>query len=266
MRMASAPPTETNFLRDCFSVPVVRDRLEKGVKLQELVEIKKFLELNREQEYLKKEYGYLIQDLEFLESVGALRMPAATPGRYVTLKPHWIAIRGYFEVNQFTLAHEGVESRFIINTPSLFTPILTLDTDAWQLYSMITRAGHLSRYQALAYLVYILEVLHLTDLPLGQVVTPSYVRYAISTYDPDGVLEEAKRSYVRLMTANRIDDPKGTLLRILNETYCLPTNDWIFSDGWYYLATIPSWTMSSAGHEDYSGNYVQSWDFFTCEV
>lgn len=262
MRAASASTTpERTFLHECFSVPVVRDRLERGVKLQELNELKTFLERNREKQFLQKEYGYLIQDLEFLELEGALKMPAIVPGRYMTVRNHWVALKGYFDPNEFDLANEGLRRRFIINTPSVLSPVLALDGEAWTIYNLIVSyRPRLTRYQVMAYLVYILEVLMMTESPLGYIVNESYIHHVMNTYTPDQCLAESPSSFNRLSEAEKLDDPRNVVLRILQETYCLPSNNWIFSDGFYFLMTLPSWTLSA------SDNYVENWDFFTCEV
>lgn len=260
--MATITPVQRSFISEGLEIPAVRDRLQRGVKLHDLAALQKFLEENREQAFLKKEYGYLVQDLEFLQAVGALEMPDVEHSKFITLKPHWVAINGYFNVNPFTLSREGVESRFVINTPSVRTPILILDNQAWRIYRLALRFGRLTRYQALAYLVYLLEVSHLTD---EHAVSDAYIKHVVSQYDTDSMREEAMASYTRLVEAAKIEDPCGALSRILDEVFCLPTNSWIFSDGWYHLITMPSTLFADDGREDYTGNYVQSWDFFVTE-
>ena len=226
--------------------------------LQDLGEIKRFLERSRNEQLIKKEYGYLIQDLEFLEMEGALKLPVIPPGKFMTVRDHWVALKGYFDVNDFDLEKEGLARRFIINTPSVRTPVIALDTEAWKIYSTILQHSQLTRYQAMCYLVYILEVLMMTESPLGDIVDEDYIHHVVMAHDVSVFLEAADESCLRLQLAERFDDPSAIIPRILREEYCLPSNNWIFSDGSYFLMSLPSWTLSS------SNNYVENWDFFTC--
>lgn len=252
--------TEPSFLRECFQVPKVRDRLERGMKsLQELGELRRFLEQSREEKLLQREYGYLLQDLEFLELEGALKLPEIEAGRYLTVRDHWVALKGYFDAHDCDLENEGMAKRFIINTPSVRTPVLALDSDAWKIYNQVIQHRDMSRYQALCYLLHLLEILMMTQMPLGEVVDDQYIHHVVLRNPPEHYQTEAERSFENLRQEGKIDDPRKTLLKVVEETYCLPSNNWIFSDGLYFIPSLPSWSLTDS-------NYVENWDFFTCDV
>ena len=256
---------EPSFLSDCFQVPEVRDRLERGVKIQELANLKLFLENSRAEALVQKQYGYLIQDLEFLESEGAMKLPVVRTNTYVSVVPHWVALKGYFEVDEHSLSRVGMMRKFIINAPSIRSPLLCLDADAWGIYKLILSSSRMTKYQAISYLVYILEVLAMTESPFGDVVDDRYVQHVVWTTSHEEVQEQAIEAHARLVESQKFDDPLGIIPLILTEDYCLPTNSWIFSDGNYFLLSVPSWTLSSQEGMDFSDNYVESWDFFSVE-
>jgi hypothetical protein len=265
MRTATAISSGASFFDDCMMFPAVRDRLERGVKLHELDQLKKFLELNKQEAYLKKQYGHLIQDLEFLEVEGALKFPQIQPDLYLSIKPHWVAIKGYYQVNSSLLQQEDLTHRFFVNTPSLKSPILVLNNEAWRIYRRILLTNrNLTRYQAFNYLVYILYVLSVSESVYGSVIDDDFVRRTVFTYTAQEIQDVAVEYYECLL-GSKIEDPNQKLPLLLKEDYCLPCNSWIFSDGWYFHVVVPTWTLSQRQGQDYSNNRLESWDFFTSD-
>lgn len=259
--LTSHDPSLLEFtISNALDTPQVRDRLEKGVKLHDLANLKKFFEESRSAQLVRKSYGYLIQDMEFLHTTGAMRFPERPSVASISTVRHWVAIQGYFKVDPVLLASSGVEHRVIINTASLNLPVLIMDADAWRLYYLISKysRGNNTKEQIFTYLLYILDVLKQTQLPLGAYVDEGFVKWVMFCKDYNEIVEQA----YDLPSSDLVDDPEGVLSNIADETFCMPSKTWIFSDGLYYQITVPSWTLSSKDGIDYTGNYITGWDFF----
>jgi hypothetical protein len=99
---------------------------------------------------------------------------------------------------------------------------------------------------------------------MGGYVNDAYVEHVATQMDPSEMRFEAVKSYNRLKDLGKIQDPYDTLMRLMDQSCCFPTNSWVFSDGWYFLMALPSSVFTAT--EDASGNFVSNWDFFACEV
>jgi len=247
-------------ISNALDTPQVRDRLEKGVKLHELANLKKFFEDSRAAQLVRKSYGYLIQDMEFLQTTGAMRFPERPSVAPISTVRHWVAIRGYYKVDPVLLASSGVEHRVIINTASLNLPVLIMDADAWRLYYLITKysRGVNTREQIFTYLLYVLDVLKPTQLPFGVYVDEGFVKWMMFCKDYNDIAEQV----CGLSSSEIVADSEGILQSLVDESFCMPSKTWIFSDGLYFQITVPSWTLSSRDGIDYTGNYITDWDFF----
>ena len=257
---------EKSFLQSCFDVPQVRNRLERGVKLNELLELREFLEKHRHEQFVQKEYGHLYEDLDFLKQAGALSVPYPDLRCFISVRPHWVAVKGYFNVSKSLLLTGEVQSRWVVNTLALCAPMMILHSDAWKIYKSVLSSARLTPRQALIYTIYILEILSLTEAPLGTLVNDALIRYVVREYDSESLLSRSLDSLLRLAQTSRIEDPQGVLPALFRNEYCFPNHSWIIWDGWLYLPMLPSWTLSTWGDEDNSGNYIEQWDFFSTEV
>ena len=247
-------------LHTAMQIPQVRDRFERGVKLHELKQLKTFFHSCSEKEYLRKTYGPMIQDLAFLENSGAMKLPCAAPGSHISSRRHWIALNGYYKVDQTTLLDEGIELRRIINTLSIHTPVLILDNEAWSVYKAILRYSRLNTMSVFKYLTYVVSVLSQTEMPYGSFVDDRFVKWLLWAKDPRDVEDEVEKVLEKVT----FDDHAGLVPLILNGSYCFPIQNWISCEGYYYLMSVPSWTLSSKGPADYTDNQLREWDFFTC--
>lgn len=244
-------------LRSALEVPTVRDQLRRGVKLHEFRALKKVFEDAAQKEYIRKRYGTLFQDLEFLEAAGATKMPEARIGSHIASRRHWVAVQGSFRADAGSLFDEGVQVRKIVNTLSIYAPLLILDNEAWAVYDIILRASKGRTLDLpLKYLLYTLATLQETHLPFGTVVDERYVKWLLWTKE----VEEIERSLESLCGSLLKDDQEGLIPRLLAQNYCLPLHQhWISFDGWYFQPAIPSWAFSSGYH---SQNYLTDWSFF----
>lgn len=247
-----------DFLSSAFQYPELKTKLQHGVKLDELRQIKQWLEDHRNEAYLSKEYGYLLADLEFLNDTKSLGPPTAPAGAYVTVRRHWVAIRGYFDVDSGFLDQEGMQSRWIVNTMSVKAQILTLDAEAYAIYKCLAKVAprNTPTSALLQLLVYILHTHHETG---G--VDESYVKYVMRTYGYD-VQDAALKSAENLAGAQRLQDEDAVVPRLMRSDYCVPSRTCHVYDGWFHFLTLPTWTLSALGSVDYSGNYIDGWDFF----
>lgn len=246
-------------LTNALQIPQVRDRFQRGVKLHEFAQMKAFFASCAESDYIRKTYGKMIQDLEFLESSGAMKLPAAMPGNHISSRKHWIAVSGHYKVDYTSLHEEGLEIRTIVNTLSILTPVLILDNDAWEIYNAVVRYTRAPHSVALRYLIYVLSTLQQTGMPYGSYVDDRYIKWLMWTKDPEEVF-----SYNNHVVRDVLkDDQVGLVPKLISDSYCIPVNHWSFSDGWYYNITVPSWTLSSRDNID---NQLSNWDFFTTEV
>lgn len=247
-------------LTNALLIPQVRDRFQRGVKLHELAQMKEFFIACSNDSYIRKTYGKMVQDLEFLESSGAMKLPAAIPGNHISSRKHWVAISGYYKVDYTSLCEEGIDIRTVVNTLSILAPILILDNDAWSIYNAVVRYTRAPHSVALQYLIYVLSTLQQTGMPYGGYVDDRFVKWLMWSKDPEEVFSHNQQVSSEVLQ----DDKVGIMPKLLDGSYCMPMNNhWSFSDGWYYNVTVPSWTLSD---RDYIDNQLSSWDFFTVEV
>jgi hypothetical protein len=255
-------PIDQDFLKSAFLYPEIRQRLQRGVHLDELRQIKRWLEDHRNDTYLQKEYGFIVSDLEFLSDTKSLGPPPARRGPFIQVQFHWVAVRGYYDVDNAFLTQEGIQSRWIINTMSVLSPILILDTEAHAIYRSLIRYASRNTptstiLQQLLYLLY--------DSHVVGGVDDSYIRYVLRTrsYESD---PRAQRSLEELTDAGKIVDDFKVVPRLVNSEYCVPSRTCISWDGWFHFLTLPTWSLSSLGSGkssvDYTGNHIDGWDFF----
>lgn len=270
--MSAQPYVYQEFnLTNALQMPQVRDRLEKGVKLHELAKLKTMFQACAEKDYIRKMYGTMLQDLEFLQTSGAMQLPETKFGHHISSRRHWVAVSGFFRADRRSLYEENLQARKIVNTLSLYVPVLILDDQAWMIYQTLFRLSHFQPHITFRYLLYVLNVLDSTELPFGNFVNDDFVKWALWTKDPDELLpflknaktqQQVEQGLLETMPQVTKDDPEGLLNQLLIGNYCLPMlRHWVCYDGWYFQPAVPTWAF----REDNVGNYLTSWNFFVCE-
>lgn len=247
-------------LSEALSIPKVRDRLQHGVPLHELGALVKFYESARNEQFVQKEYGHLFQDLEFLQVSGAMEHPQVPHGAMIASQFHWVAVRGYVNVDPYALNNTGLQHRIIINTPALYAPVITLGNGSWAIYSDILRyGGHRPLDQILYYLLYIIDVVQQSKMPYRIYVNEYFTKHVLWMKPYDEVLEYVTERLEEILK----DDEAHGVAQLMSGELCLPRQEWIFSDGWFFNILVPPWVFSHHDGNDYTRNQILGWDFFT---
>lgn len=245
-------------LTEALKIPVVRDRLGKGLALHQFDELMQFYERARSDQYLLKTYGGMMQDLEFLRSVGATNPPQIQSGCVMSTSYHWVAIKGYYSVNPYWLQEEGIQQRLIVNTPSLYVPILTLSDEAWRVFYDLYQYRHSNTQTALFYYLYLLDVLKMMGMTYEEYCHTRFVEHTIYNTDMTQIMDHVYSRLEHVLEG----DSCAVVPKLLDGQYCMPCSQWLRAGSCYHNILVPSWTLTSRAKEDLTGNRINQWDFF----
>lgn len=245
-------------LSEALSIPVVRDKLGKGMALHQLDELMQFYERAKSDQYVLKTYGGMMQDLEFLTSVGATKPPVVPRDSLISISYHWIAIKGYYTVNPYWLQEEGIQQRVIVNTPSLYVPVISLHHEAWRVFCDMWQHSHVNSQTRMWYYLYLLIVLRNVGMTYEDYVMSHFVDHTVRNTDYQYVAEYVQEHLSDVLVSDRYH----VIEKLLAGKYCMPCGQWIRADESYHNIVVPTWTLTSRGTEDLTGNRINQWDFF----
>lgn len=267
MVYGSSVPDDTDFFQQVENCPEIKEKLRRGIKLDELSKVRQFLEQNQADSYFKKTYGFLVDGINLIRDFHMDQVPAADPSAYLTSVRHWVGLTGYFNVGLDQLAREEMDSKWIINILTVRTRMLIMNTDAYRIFRMlVTLRPRVNRLYHLRVLMIALHMLHESGSPFSVFMTPSFVKYIWYRFgfiSEETLTDDSWYAYLLLKESGMLVDEHGLIERLLKESCCIPSGSAYADDGWYHFMTLPSWTLgvSPFTGADYTGNYVTDWGY-----
>lgn len=263
----NAAEEDQDFFKQVDSCPEIKERLRRGVKLDELSKIRTFLETAQLDNYFKKQYGFLIDGINLIKDFHMDKVPPAPSSSYLTAVDHWVGVTGYYNVSLDQLARERMESKWIINTLALRTRMLVMNTDAYRLFKMLVALRpKVNRIYLLRVALIGLQMLHESGAPFSIFMTPQFVKYLWYRFGyiaESTTAEDATRAYELLAGEGVVVDEFDLVNNLIAEKYCIPLGSCFADDGWFHFMTIPTWTLGISPYDglDFTGNYLTDWNY-----
>lgn len=264
----NSPTSEdADFFKQVDSCPEVKERLRRGIKLDELSQVRQFLETYQADSYFRKNYGFIIDGINLIRDFRMDQVPSAPPGVFVSTVDHWVGINGYFNVSLDQLAYESMESKWIINILALRTRMLILNTDAYRIFKMLTVIRPRTNRLCLLRVLFIaLHLLHESCAPFSVFMTPSFVKYLWYRFGfvaEETLSDDSLNAFYILRDAGLVSDEVGLIEKLLKESSCIPLGTTYVDDGWYHFMTVPAWTLGVSPYTgaDYTSNRITDWGY-----
>lgn len=267
MYPTSSRSEDLDFFQLVDECPEVKEKLRRGVKLDELSKIRQFLENNHVDSYFRKTYGFIIDGINLIRDFRMDEIPSAHPDTYISTVDHWVGITGYYNVGLDQLAYDHMESKFIINVLALRTRMLIMNTDAYRIFKMLVALRpKTNRIILLRVALIALHLLYESGAPFSVFMTPSHVKYLWYRFGylaQDSLFDDALVAFNILKDSGKVSDEFGLVEKLLKEYNCIPSSTAFVDDGWYHFMTVPTWTLGVSPYTgvDYTGNYITDWGY-----